>query len=611
MTKETEDMAVNTATCGSKTYILLIATQFLGAFNDNVFKTVVSLLVLTKLTSDSGGILYLSLTAALFFLPYIFFSALAGYLADKYSKSGIVKATKALEVVVMSIALISFNANSTTGLLISVFLMGMQSALFSPAKYGILPEMLKIKELSKANGFLEFSTFIAIIFGTAVAGFITSNKELNPGYITLGIAFLGFITSFGVNKLPAAGSDKPFQINPFSSNIKTLKIIKQSTPLWLSVLGIAFFWSFGALFQLNILLFSKQQLALSDLQTSLLLATLGLGIGVGSIFAGRASEGKVELGLVPIGSLFLVICNILLSIVSGYLPLVYLTVLFLGLGAGFFIVPVQTYLQEFSPKEVRGSYIAASNFFSFLSMLLITFFFWLTTDYLQFTPGFLFFLMGILTIGVTIYLMRLMPEALTRCVNWLSIHAFYRIKTHGRENIPETGGALIVANHVTNVDAMLLLASLPRAVRFIMYRPIYNSPVINPIAKIMKVIPISPEDGRESIEATLKYAADLIKQGELVGIFGEGALTRTGEMKEFRTGMETIMSHVDAPIIPVYLKGLWGSIFSHEGGKVFWKMPKKIPYPVEVFFGEPMSGKSSAKEVEAVVRKLGGEGISI
>ncbi|MCB0328229.1 MAG: MFS transporter [Bdellovibrionales bacterium] len=594
-------------TCSSTSFKALLATQFLGAFNDNLFKTVVSLLVLNQLVGGKGGILYLSLTAALFFLPYIFFSAIAGWLSDKFSKSDMVRWTKELELFVMVLGFLAFIWETPMGLLLCVFLMGMQSALFSPSKLGMLPEMLRIEDLSKANGFLEFTIFTAIIFGTALAGFVTSGSLGNPGLICITVAILGVGASFYVAKLHTTGEAGALPIDPITPNIRNLREIYRDNPLWLCVLGIAFFWSVGALFQINILLFAKSVLVLSDIQTSLLLASLGFGIGLGSIFAGKASEGKVELGLIPIGAAGIVLFTSILGIFGHHALVSYISVFFLGISSGFFIVPLNAYLQEFSPADRRGAYIAASNFFSNCGMLAVSFLFWFLTDVLSLTAQALFLTVGLSAIGVVMYLIHLLPETLTRCINWIALHVIYRIKKVGIENVPREGGALIVCNHVTYVDAMLLLAALPRPVRFIMYRPIYNSFPVVLIAKVMKAIPISSKDGREALQKTLQDCGDLVESGELVGIFAEGGLSRTGEIQEFKTGLETIMKGRSAPIIPTHLGGLWGSIFSHFGGKVFWKLPKFIPYPTTITFGKPLPPDSSAKDVEIAVRELSGE----
>ncbi len=598
---------MNDATCSSRSFISLMIAQFLGALNDNLFKTLVALLVLEHLVSKDSGAIYLALTGALFVLPYILFSGYAGYLSDRYSKSNIVKGIKLLEVVVMAIAYASFAFESTAGLLLSVFLMGLQSALFSPSKYGILPEMLQLGELSRANGFLEFWTFLGIIFGTGIAGIIRTSGLSNPGVVTLGVAIVGFIASLFVYSVNTRSDHPPFRLDPIGPNVRNILDARKSKGLFLSMVGIAFFWSAGQLFQLNILLYANQSLQIGDTKTSILLAVLGLGIGLGSIFAGKTSEGKVELGLLPLGACGLAITNMLFLLTSDSYNASLALVFVLGLSGGVFIVPVQTYLQEFSPDHKRGAMIAASNFMSFSCMFAASFLFWFLTDYCALSAGIVFAICGLLTVLVSIYLIQLLPEVLTRCINWILLHIIYRIEKVGREHIPAEGGALIVCNHVSYVDAQILLASLSRPVRFLMYRPIYEQAFIKPFVKAVGAIPIASEDGRAGIVTALQEARKAVQNGEIVGIFAEGGITRTGEMTEFKKGFETIMKGLDEPIIPAHLDGLWGSIFSFSEGKLIWKWPRKFPYPVRIRFGAALAAHSTKDEVKEAVQRLAQE----
>jgi len=593
--------------CSSREFKSLMATLFLGAFNDNLFKTIVSILVLTHYVSEDQGILFLSLTAALFALPYILFSAFAGFLADRYSKTSNIKLLKVLELSVMLLAFLSFYHDIAAGLLVSVFLMGLQSALFSPSKYGILPELVPQRQLSRANGYTELYTFLAIIMGTALAGMVLELGMANPGTVSLFIAMVGIVTSLFVGKLKAANPDRYFTVDPFGPNIRRLISIKQDRALWLCILGSAYFYFIGTLFQLNVLVFAKQSLGVGELYTSLLLAALAIGIGIGSVLAGKASEGKVELGLVPLGGLGLCLLSLVLSVSAWSYLFTLILVFLLGISGGIFIVPINAYIQAHSPSDKLGGYLAASNFLTFCGIVVSAALFWVFCDLLVLSPNLVFVLMGVVSLVVSIYLIKLLPEMMARCLNWILLHIFYRMTKITRENVPAEGGALLVSNHVSFIDAQLILAALDRPVRFIMYRPIYEHPLINPIARLNRAIPIAGSDGKEHIEATLKFAAELIAQGELVGIFAEGKITRTGELNEFRAGLETIMSYVDAPIVPVCLKGVWGSIFSYEGGSSLFKLPKKIPYPLSIEFGKPLPGSTKATDVREVIALMGKE----
>jgi len=590
--------------CASREFRALMATCFLGAFNDNLFKTVVSILVLTHYVSAEQGILFLCLTAGLFALPYVLFSGFAGFLSDRFSKTTIIKSLKVTEVLVMLVAVASFWFGSPVGLLVSVFLMGLQSALFSPSKYGILPEMLPKAQLSKGNGYTELFTFLAIIMGTALAGVLLDLQLNNPAIVSVVVAAVGVVTSLFVGRHVAANPERYFTADPFGPNIRRLIAIRRDRGLWLCVLGIAYFYFIGTLFQINILVFAKQTLGVGELLTSLLLSALAIGIGTGSMVAGKASEGKVELGLVPIGGLGLCLLGMMLSL-AGWSYWVALVLIFLlGVSGGLFIVPVNAYIQANSPPDKLGGYLAASNFLTFSGIVVSAALYWLLCDPLGISASLIFLVMGLVSLVVSVYLVKLLPEMMVRCINWLLLHIFYRMTKINRENVPAEGGALLVSNHVSFIDAQLILAALDRPVRFIMYRPIYEHPLINPIARLNRAIPIAGNDGREQVEATLKFAAELISQGELVGIFAEGKITRTGELNEFRAGLETIMSHVDAPIVPICLKGVWGSIFSYEGGSPLLKLPKKIPYPLSIEFGKPLPGSTRATEVREVIAAI-------
>jgi acyl-[acyl-carrier-protein]-phospholipid O-acyltransferase/long-chain-fatty-acid--[acyl-carrier-protein] ligase len=598
-------MQNQTKPLSSKEFKSLMGTLFLGALNDNLFKTIVSLLVLSRYVNEADGTLFLSLTAGLFALPYILFSGIAGFLSDAFSKTKIIRSLKLFEFLVMVLAFFSFINENPFGLLASVFLMGLQSALFSPAKYGILPEMLSKEDLSKGNGYTEFFTFLAIITGTACAGLVLSIELANPGIVSLAVAILGIIFSLGVGShVPSLVQGNSFSINPVGPNVSRLKEISKDRGLYLCIIGSAFFFFVGTLFQLNILVFAKQTLEVGEVLTSILLASLAIGIGTGSIIAGKTSEGKVEIGLIPLGGLGLCILSLLISLTSFSYSISLFLVFFLGMSGGLFIVPINAYLQANSPRDKLGSYLAASNFLTFVGIVVSSFLYWILADLIHASPPMIFLLMGIGSLFVAIYLIKLLPEMMARCLNWMLLHIFYRIKKIDTHYTPKTGGALIVSNHVSFIDAQLILAAMERPVRFIMFRAIYENPLIKPLAKINKAIPISGSDGKEEIEKTLKYAAELIAQGELVGIFAEGKITRTGELNEFRPGMETIMSHVDAPIIPVCLKGVWGSIFSFEREKVFFKWPKKIPYPLSVQFGNPLEGSTKASEVKEIIAEM-------
>lgn len=589
-----------------RSFWALIITQFFGALNDNLFKILVSLFVVKTYLSQEQSVLQLMFINIFFVLPYLLFSPYAGYLADRYSKSQIIRLTKLLEVVVTLFGGFYLLQGNSTALLIVLFFMGLHSTLFSPAKYGIMPEILEEEELSRGNGYLEMWTFCAIIAGSALAGLIlevAGGSFYLPSVCIVAVAVLGLISSFFVAKVNATSPNKKRTLNPLHSFF-VLSEIKKFKNLYLVIWGIAFFIGIGALYQLNIILFAKRSLALGDGATAAMLGVLGVGIGLGSIFAGRVSGGKVELGLVPLGALAIAISSLFLALMpnSFYLSLVYL--LILGFGSGIYIVPFNAFLQAKSPEKLKGEYIAASNALSFAAMLLASVFLWLAIDICGFNPKGIFLIGGLVTLLVTYVIFNQMPQLFLRCLNWLLTHTLYSLKVYGKENIPSKGGALIVCNHVSFVDASLLWASIERPIRFLMYRSIYELPFIHFIVKRAGVIPIAAGDSPRETLRSLKAAREAIQNGELVCIFAEGGITRIGRLLGFQRGLEKIAKGLDAPIIPAYIDRMWGSIFSFKDGKFFWKRPREIPHPASVSYGKALPSSTATSQVRDAVQEI-------
>ncbi len=588
----------------------LLTTQFLGAFNDNAFKIIISLVGIQLITDARQGAAFVSLVGALFILPFIIFSPLAGYLADRYRKRNIIVVMKIAELAIMGLGLIALLSGNLILLVVILFFMATQSAFFSPAKYGILPEILTEGQLSQGNGYLQMLTFTAIILGNAFGG---KMKEIfSPDVwkiliILIILSVFGLIASLSIKKGDAARPNAVFQINAFKRNFHILKVIRKDKPLFLALCGIAYFWFLGAVFQMNILLYSKNILHITDSQTGMLLAIVSLGIGAGSLLAGRLSEGKIEFGLVPLGAIGLTVFCLML----GFQGLSYLkvnVVLFLlGSSAGFYTVPLNAFFQKRSPESQRGEFIATANIITAFATLAGAIFIWLLGVKFYTDPSQTFFVLGILSVLATLYILKTLPVAFVRLLNWIITHTIYRLSLDNIENVPKEGGALLVCNHVSYIDALVIAGSLRRPVRFIMFKQIYNIPFIHQICKILKVIPIDYRGGPKEIMRALVDARRAIENGELVCIFPEGVLTRTGNMLAFNRGFEKIMQGVAAPIIPMYLDNIWGSIFSFNEGRYFWKLPKTIPYPITVVFGKPLPADSKTYQVRIAVQELGAE----
>ena len=585
-------------------FFSFFSTQFLGAFNDNFLKMVVSFVALNLAAGSADG--YVELIAFLFILPSALFSGYAGHLADVYSKRAILVAVKVFEIVVMVLALGAFSAGHIQPMLAAVFLMGLHAAFFSPAKYGILPEMLPEKELSRGNGLLEMSTFMAIILGTSLGGAIFKLwKDQLPliGLLMSAIAIAGYYTSLGIPRVPASGAAKLFRLNPFSEIFDGLRRLRADRPLWLTVLGISYFWFLGALVNINILSFGKELLGLDEFHIGLLATFLAVGIGAGSLAAGRLSGDHIELGLVPLGSILMGLCLALVAWSAPSYRHTAVAFVLLGFAGGLFAVPLNAFLQQRSGKEEKGQLIATNNFLNTIGIALAAGVHWLMQAPLQLAPDTIILITGLCTIAGTFVVLYLLPDYVVRFIVWLLTHTLYRIRMVGEENLPVRRGALLVSNHVSFVDALLIGACLPDFVRFMLHRDYYDLKALNWFFRLMRSIPVSTNNRRD-IVGSLKRARNELDNGHVVCIFAEGAISRTGRLLPFKRGFEKIVEGTSVPIVPVHLDQLWGSVFSFKDGRFFWKWPKKFPYSVTVSFGVPMAPTSSVFQVRNAVLEL-------
>jgi acyl-[acyl-carrier-protein]-phospholipid O-acyltransferase / long-chain-fatty-acid--[acyl-carrier-protein] ligase len=585
----------------------LIATQFQTAFNDNALKFLVIYILVAMAFSKTTQNLLVFVVGAMFAAPFILFSMAGGFLADRFSKRTATIGTKTLEFGVMGFAIAALALHNLPMECASVFLISSEAALFGPSKYGLLPELLPEKKLSWGNGVIELGTFVASIAGTMAAGFLAvryRGHEAIAGFFLLTFTCFGFLTSFGISRVPAADRAKKFRANPLGDLWAQLKIIRGDRVLGWAVLGNTYLFFLAALLQLTIVLYGEHVLHVDAAHVSYLQAAVGIGIGVGSFAAGYLSGGKIEYGLIPLGAVGMTVFSAFLyhphqTMLSS---LVHLSLL--GFFGGFFAVPLGALIQHRPKPERKGGVIAAANLLSFVGIFLAAGAYGLFSAAFHQSPSGIFLDGAVMTLFATFYCIFLLPDSLLRLVLWMLTHSLYRIRVDGRDNIPERGGALFVANHMSLVDACLLIASTDRPIRFLMFQGIYDLPYIRPFARMLRVIPISAELRPREMLHSLREAANAIRSGEVVCIFAEGQITRIGQMLPFRRGMERIMKGVDAPIVPVNLDGVWGSIFSYERGRFLWKLPRSIPYPVTVSFGAPMPPTSSAFEVRRVVQNL-------
>ncbi len=628
-TSEPQTTSKSHGTLRSRSFVGLVLTQFLGAFNDNMLRWLV--VPIGQQIPNLGEAGSLVLGGICFTVPYLLLAPAAGSLADRHSKRDVIVGCKVAELVIMLLGIATILTGNIWCLFGIVTLMGAQSALFSPAKFGSLPEILDLHHLSKGNGVMGLVTVVSSALGT-VAGYglysltqpdIASGVTMTtfwPAAVALvGLAAAGLAMSLLIGREPAANPTGRMTVNPITETVPALKLLWADGPLWRAALGVAFFWSMASLAQLNIDRYGGELLGLPPVWIGILLFVLVIGVGSGSLLAGYWSAGRVELGLVPLGATGIAISSLLLFVTGSWIDgatdvstqqgFIWssLNLLLLGVSAGLFNVPLDAYLQSRSDIRTRGTILAGSNFVTFAFILISCGLFWLLHDYLHLSPAQIFMVAGLGTIPVIIDAFRVLPDITVRFLFWLSSRTIYRVKVVGDENIPEKGGALLVANHVSFMDGVLLMGLSTRIIRFLVWGDYSKMFGLRWLSKTMRVIPIKSTDGPKAIVNSLRNAKQALMDGQLVCIFAEGQITRTGQMQAFQPGLMRIVSGTGCPVIPVYLHGLWGSIFSFKGGKFFWKRPRKWPYPVTVVFGEPIAEPESASQVRQVVEQLGVE----
>ncbi len=577
--------------------------QFLGAFNDNCYRFVIGLMALGLGTAAGGH--YIALALAVFNLPFLLFSGYAGYVADAFSKRSVLIATKSFEILAMIAALAAVESGRVEWMLGILFLLATQAAFFSPAKYGVLPEMLRDKDLSRANGLLEMTTFLASILGPAGAALMLQPWKEAPwklGLVMVALALAGTAASLGITRVAAPPSRPKFRLNPWHEVSIGVRRLWAERPLYLTTVGISYLWFLGGLCQAALPLMADESLRTNDVQKAALLAALAIGIGVGSLAAGRLSGDKVELGLVPVGSLGMgVFALAAAAAVPSYAwTVVWITAL--GFSGGLFIVPLYSYLQQRGGSMEKGRLIGANNFLNTIGLFAAAGVLWLFHDVWKLPATLLLKATGIFTLLATIYIARLLPLYLTRFVMWMLLNTVYRIKVTGQENVPLRGPALLVSNHVSYVDAFLIGSCLQRFTRFLVWQPLYEK--FHLFLRMVNGIPV-PQGTRKDILVTIRRARQELIDGHVVCIFAEGSMTRTGNLLGFLRGFEKIVEGLDVPVIPVYLGGVWGSIFSFRGGKALRKWPRQIPYPVSITFGAPLEGAATPYRVRQEVMQMG------
>lgn len=576
--------------------------QFLGALNDNVFKQALVILLayhtasFTTLPSDTLQ----NLAQALFILPFLLFSATAGQLADKYEKSMLITLTKVVELAVMALGAVGLLMADLTLLLLALFLGGVQAAFFGPVKYAILPQHLRPTELVGGNGLVETGTSIAILAGMMAGGWMIARTWGIAGvaFGTCAIAAAGIALSRWIPRSPAPDPTLKINWNPFSETWRILRFTYGNRTVYLSILGISWFWFYGAMLVTQFPNLAKNVLAAGEGFVTVLLVAFSLGVGAGSLLCERLSGHKVEIGLVPFGSIGLTVFGVDLGIAAlaphpHHVRLV-VDLALLGMFGGFYIVPLYALIQSRSEEAHRSRIIAGNNVLNALFMIAAA---GLAVG--LFAAGVtipeLFLVAAIMNAAVALYIYTLVPEFLMRFMVWILIHSVYRLEKSGLERIPDEGPAVVVSNHVSFVDALVISAACRRPIRWVMYHRIFQIPLLSFFFRTARAIPIAPaKEDAAMLERAYDAIARELAAGELVGLFPEGHLTADGEIDEFRGGIMKALERTPVPVVPVALSGLWMSLFARNRESL-WHATKLFPR-IRLAVGERVPPASASPE---------------
>ncbi|MDH0862987.1 MFS transporter [Mitsuaria sp. GD03876] len=572
------------ALLGQRRFAPFFWTQFLGAGNDNLFKFAFTVLVTYQLNVSWLPAAQAGLAiGALFILPFVLFSATSGQLADKYDKARLMRFVKSLEIVIMALAALGFYTTNVPLLLGCVFLMGLHSTLFGPVKYAYLPQHLNEHEITGGNGMVEMGTFVSILLGNLAGGLLVAAPIVGPQHVAIACVVVAVLGRATAQAIPASPSTDPGLVinwNPATETWRNLKLAHGQLAVFRSLLGISWMWFFGAVFLANFPAFAKEVLHGNEQVASLLLMVFSIGIGVGSLLCEVLSRRHVEIGLVPLGAIGMSIFAIDLYFASRGLPpsaplsvgaflanhahwRVLADLCLLALFAGLYSVPMYALIQMRAQPSHRARIIAANNILNAIFMIASSIMAGALLGAGLSIPQ-LFLVVGILNAVVAFYIFLVVPEYLLRFFAFVLSRLVYRFKVQGDRHIPAQGAAVLVCNHVSFVDAVLLMAASPRPIRFLMDHRIFKIPVLGWMFKLAKAIPIAPQkEDPATYEAAFAAAQAVLDDGELVGIFPEGGLTRDGALQPFKGGvMKLLEGRPDLPVVPMALQNLWGSYFS-------------------------------------------------
>ncbi|MBL8251504.1 MAG: MFS transporter [Candidatus Competibacter sp.] len=601
-------------------FLPFFVTQFLGAFNDNVFKNALIILIAFQIAAGDPGRAntLINLSTGLFVLPFFLFSATAGQLSDKYEKSRYIRWVKALEILIMIGAATGFLLNNLPLLVAMLFMMGFHSTLFGPVKYSILPQHLKTEELVGGNAWIEMGTNMAILLGTLLGGVLIAWRQ-GPLWVSCAvvlIAALGFLSSLAIPKAMPAAPDLKINWNPATETWRILKFTHRNFTVFQSVLGISWFWFLGSVYLAQLPNFTKLTLGGGEHVVTLLLTLFAIGIGIGSLLCERLSGRMVEIGLVPFGSIGLTVFGVDLFFATPAPPVsgsellgvwdfltrvgswrIVLDIVLIGAFGGIYIVPLYALVQQRSEPSHLSRVIAGNNIINAVFMVAAAL---IAVALLQrgLTIPQVLLVMAIFNAVVAIYIFALVPEFLMRFIVWILVNIVYRLRTQGLEHIPDQGPVLVVCNHVSLMDALVVGGCCRRPVRFVMDHQIFKIPILNFVFRTAGAIPIaSARTDPEILKGAYERVADYLEQGEVVGIFPEGRLTPDGEIGSFKSGIERILQRTPVPVVPMALRGLWGSFFSRRHGKAMGHFPRRFWSRVELVAGEPVPPERASSEL--------------
>ncbi len=605
----------------NRSFIALTCTQLLGAFNDNVFRQFI-LLIALNVTVSWLPIDGQSMAMAVFALPFVLFAILGGSIGDRIRKRNVIVAAKMLEIGVMALGMGAFALQgidpnlSIIAMLGVLFLMGTQSAFFGPSKYGILPEMVNEKDLTRANGIVNMTTNVAIILGTVVAGFIFTYlhgvDEVSAGhpywwsgFFFITVALVGWSSSLFIGEgRPAADPDRPLRWNPIDG-LREVKFLSEDRALLGAVLATGWFYLVGALALSVLNVCGKEVLDLGD-GGSRLFFFVASGIAIGSLLASRLSGDHIEIGIVPIGGILMTCGFAAVPFVNETLLAYGITLVVAGIGGGLYLVPLAAFVQDRATGKEKGRVQGAQEMITFLFIFAsaIVFEVFRNEQLMALSPEGAVFALAALSLIGTLGVCLAVPHISIRFPLWILVHSLYRVTVIGGEKIPRRGGVLIVVNHLSYADPFLVGSAVPRFVHFLAHRQFSGKSLIGMATGLMRAIPVSKDDGPRTILKALDEAGKRAEEGNVVCIFAEGGISRTGNLLPFSKGLERIARRGNVPIVPMYLDRVWGSIFSFRGKRFFFKRPLRIPYPITVAIGDPLDPNTSAREVRQAVQEL-------